>query len=221
MTFAEAKISIARVTGDQGDTDAREIAGDALKAAIRDWNTEHNWEYKFREDPSYVLAGDESDVVIPGLKKVHTMRSLDPEKRPLCFARLRLIDWAVMDQSPQGGPTHYSVIENSEQVIVRVFPIPDEDTTLYVRYYEEIGEPSLDEDVIDVPTRYLNGLLALAKYHYMMNVDTENQRLAVYEMLSSKLLKKAKRDDLKQPDEQEMFISRWEASGGYDGEYGL
>lgn len=221
MTFAEAKIAVARVAGDHGSTDAREIAGDAIKAAIRDWNTEHNWEFKFREEPSYTLAADESDVIIEGLKKVHTVRTLGSNKRTLSFTRMRSLDWAVADQSTSGAPTHYIIIENGTQNVIRLWPTPPDDTTVYVRYYEEIAEPSLDEDTIDVPQRFLNALLCLAKYHYLIDHDTENARLQVYELLSAKMLRKAVRDDKKQPDENEQMISRWEASGGFDEEYGI
>ncbi len=219
MTFAEAKISIARVGGDHGDVDAREIAGDALKAAIRDWNTEHNWEFKFAEEPSYVLVGLDKDIEIVGLKKVHTLRSISPSQTKLTFTRLRTLDWAVGDQTPTGEPTHFAIIENSEQNVIRVWPTPTNDTTFYVRYYEEIREPSEDEDVIDVPTRYLNGLLALAKYHYL--IGKNSQSAPVFEALANKLLRKAIRDDKKQPDENEQMISRWEASGGHPDEYGI
>jgi len=221
MTFAEAKISIARVAGDHGDVDAREIAGDALKAAIRDWNTEHNWEFKYREEPAYALDAESTDIAIEGLKKVHTVQTLEPRMQKLTFMRSRTFVWAVGDHAETGEPTHYSIIENSNQNTIRVWPTPTETTTLYVRYYEEIAEPSQDEDVIDVPTRFLNGLLALAKYHYLIDKDTENPRLSVYETLSAKLLRKAIRDDKKQPDENEQMISRWEASGGHPDEFGL
>lgn len=221
MTFDEAKIAIARVAGDHGDPDSREVAGEMLKAAIRDWNTEHNWEFKFREEPAYALDALSTDIEIEGLKKVHTIRSLDPAKQKLTFTRLRTLDWAVGDQSPTGEPTHYAVIENSEQVVIRVWPTPDEDTTFYVRYYEQINEPSESDDVIDVPTRYLNGLLALAKFHYLTEKDTENARLQVFSDLAQKLLRKAIRDDKKQPDENEQMISRWEASGGHPDEFGI
>lgn len=221
MTFAEAKISIARVAGDHGDVDAREIAGDALKAAIRDWNTEHNWEFKFREEPSYTLAASSSDISIIGLKKAYSVRAITGTNRTLSFMRLRTLDWAVGNQSAAGQPSHYTVIENSEQNVIRVWPTPDVAVTFYIRYYEEIQEPSADEDIVDVPTRFLNGLLALAKYHYLIDKDTENPRLTVYETLSNRLLRKAIRDDKKNPDEQEQFISRWEASGGHSHEYGL
>ena len=221
MTFAEAKISIARVGGDHGDVDAREIAGDMLKAAIRDWNTEHNWEFKFAEEPAYVLVGLDTDIEIDGLKKIHTLRSISPSQTKLTFTRVRTLDWAVGDQTPTGEPTHYMVIENAEQNVVRVWPTPTNDTTFYVRFYREIEEPSEDEDKIEVPRPNLNGLLALAKYHYLTEKDTENPRLSVFEALSNKLLRKAIRDDKKQPDENEQMISRWEASGGHPDEYGI
>ena len=221
MNFGEAKISIARTTGDHGDVDAREIAGDALKAAIRDWNTEHNWEFKFREDPAYVAASGDTDLEVVGLKKVHTIRTVSPETVTLGFTRLRTLTWAVGDFTPTGTPSHYVVIENATQNVIRVWPTPDSAYTYSIQYYEEIAEPSQDEDVIDVPTRFLNALLSLAKFHYLTDQDTENPRLSVYETLSSKLLKKAIRDDKKQPDENEQMISRWEASGGHPDEFGI
>lgn len=208
MTFREAKISIARVAGDHGDEDAREIAGDALKAAIRDWNTEHNWEFKFREDPSFVLPTGEQDLEVPGLKKVHTLRVIEPVQGTLQYMRMRLIDYSLRDQTHDGPPVIYTVIENPNQNVVRVYPVPDEDTTFYVRYYEEISEPSEDEDTIDVPSRFRNALLSRAKYHYLLDKDTENIRLQVYDALSATLLRKAIRDDKKQPDEIEQTYGR-------------
>lgn len=210
MLFSDAKISVARVAGDQGDEDAREIAGDALKAAIRDWNTDNNWEFKFMEEPAIVLAAGETDITLPGIKKIHTFRSTDPEVGTLTFKRLRTLHWTQRDMSQTGTPIIYTVIEQGDQPIIRVFPTPTVDTTFYIAYFAEIAEPEDGEDIIDVPNRYLNGLLSRAKYLYLIDKDTENARLSVYEALSERLLKRAVRDDKKQPDENEQFISRAE-----------
>lgn len=207
MRFADAKISVARVAGDQGDIDQREIAGDAVKAAIRDWNTEHNWEFKFREDPSLAVVADQQDVEIEGLKKVHTIR-VNGGQGTLQYSRMRQIDYTIREHSRSGVPLIYTVIESSTQNVIRLYPIPETAIELYVRYYEEIEEPSDDEDELDIPGRFLNALLARAKYHYLLNKDTENLRLDKYETLSTVLLRKAIRDDKKQPDEIEMFHSR-------------
>ena len=208
MRFYDAKVSVARVAGDQGNEDRREIAGDAIRAAIRDWNTEHNWEFKFREDPSYTLASGDQDIEVDGLKKVHTLRRTGDAKGVLQFYRMRTIDYSLRDQSSVGIPTVYTVIENPTQNVVRVYPVPETDTDFHVSYYEEIQEPSDDDDEIDVPTRFLNALLARAKYHYLMDKDSENIRLQLYDTLSSTLLRKAIRDDKKQPDEIEGMPSR-------------
>lgn len=214
MKFSEAKVIVARSTGDQHDPDLSQ-AGDAILAAIRDFNTEHNWEFKFREEIAYPLAAGASEITIPGLKKVHTLRQTSPSTKTLVYTRLRTLDYMVRNQDPGIEPSIYTVIENPLQNVIRLYPPALSASTFMVRYYEEIAEPAQDDDVLDVPTRFQNALLARAKYHYLLDQDTENTRCDKYENMSAQQLRRAIRDDKKQPDEIEQTFSRIEYGAAF------
>lgn len=215
MLLKEAAIIIARTGGDQNDNEAKENAKESLRSAIRDFNAANNWEFKFTIVEDIVLGAGQQDIVIEGLKRVHTVRTLLPTAKTLRFARLRLIDYTTRLQTTQADPVVYVTIEGPETNTIRVFPPCEAATTFQVRYYAEIAEPVLDDDLIDVPARYLTALITRAKYHYLLDYDTESARCDKTEALSERLLQKAIKDDKKQPDEIIQMVSRAEYGNAF------
>lgn len=215
MLLKEAAIIIARTGGDQNDDEAKENAKESLRSAIRDFNAANNWEFKFTIKDDYVLAAGQQDIVIEGLKRVHTIRTVLPTVKTLRFARLRLIDYTTREQSTNSDPVVYVTIDGPESNTIRVYPPCEATTTFQVRYYAEIEEPELDDDIIDVPKRYLTALITRAKYHYLLDYDTEAARCDKTEALSEVLLRKAIKDDKKQPDEIVQMVSRAEYGSAF------
>jgi hypothetical protein len=50
MTFANAKIQVARTIGGHNDADQLAAAGDAIAFAIDEWNWRHNWRYLLQDN---------------------------------------------------------------------------------------------------------------------------------------------------------------------------
>src|SRR3990172_9517814 len=45
ITYTNAQTAVARSLGNAGDADQISAAGDAIKAAIQEWNLRHDWRF--------------------------------------------------------------------------------------------------------------------------------------------------------------------------------
>jgi hypothetical protein len=209
LTYGDAKIQVARVNGDQGNPDALIHAGDSIKAAIREYNVEHEWDFKFTTI-NYTLPADTPTIVIEDFNKPYTIRNLDGQQNTLKFIRKRLLDRTTKEQNDHGKLEWYWIQESKGVKTIHFFPDSDSSVQLEINYFAEIADPSDDEDDLDVPESVLTGLLSLAKYYYLADKDESTQEVERHRRDADRALLKARNRDKRQPDEDPALIARVE-----------
>lgn len=78
---------------------------------------------------------------------------------------------------------------------IRLLPVPGVDDTLRVRYHRLISQPSVDGDLIDMPSHYVYAMLTLARYYFLVSYNAENARTGEMKERAEFLFKRAVLDD--------------------------
>jgi len=194
ITFANAKIAVARTDGGQNDADQLSAAGDALLNAIQKWNLRKNWRFLLIDnsgDPIDIVEGTDTYALPFPFKRPYTARLLS-RNRTLKWTEQRHVDRSIRDQTANGLVSHYTLFNgatdfdsstSSGQVgSIKLIKSPSYTLAddLVVRYYRPIAEPAGDATTMDVPDRYVFALITLGKYFYLVDKDTENARLQAH-----------------------------------------
>ena len=108
---------------------------------------------------------------------------LNTNQETLVWKEQREIDRIYQIQNNAGTPVFYNIFNSTsfapgrQNGKVRLYPIPSGSDVLRVRYFRPIAEPSTGSDLLDVPDTYVWALLGLARYFFLMDHDSESQRL--------------------------------------------
>lgn len=219
MTYANAKIYVARIIGGQNDTNVLAWAGDSIQASIQDWNTEHDWKFLLQDNsasPISVVAGTDTYTLPTAFRKPYTARLLT-NPRTLEWIDLRMFDRMVPNQSAQSTPTHYTMFNptsfdaSTPLAKIKLMGAPGAADQLLVRYYRPIAAPSGANDVIDIPDLYLYKFLDYARGHFLLTKDPRNEKAPMWVSLMAKKLEEAISDDDDDTEDDDVrFMSQME-----------
>lgn len=221
ITYLAAAQEVARLIGGASVTSQQTVAKTAVRDALRDFDTRHDWDYKMStlNDITVVAATASYDLVTSGgavrPKKIHSAR-LKNNLRTLFYARQREWDRMVWNQESNQIPTHYAEVRSANgNLAIKLLPTPSQAELLQVRVYEHIVIPSADGDNLDIPDRYIPAILSLARYYFLIDRDAEDVRAQVYLQKAEQLIQKAMSDDVGAPDEDVHFTPPDEWAPGY------
>lgn len=186
MTAAQAQTYVAQVMGGANITAKTAMALDSLKATAEMWATDHDWHFLLVTQTITVVAGTSRYALTAGTKpfrKPLSMRFTGTLKHPLRYVPQELIDAVTSDQTVQGDPEIYTIIDDdadfdpaSEVQKVQLFRPPARDDTALLRYYRAFNGAA---DPIDVPLKYLYTFLDCARIHLLQAHDSSNPRLPI------------------------------------------
>lgn len=209
LTFALAKSRVARAIGGQGGPALLLAAGDAIEEAFNEWNYRKNWNWTMDSLATINVVAGTSDYALSNSGSVHkacySARLLTPSARTLKYLDQRDYDRAVWDQAPQGEPRLYTELYPSGVPTIRLLPTPAANGTLSVRFFRLMNAPVNDSDTLDVPRKYQNGLLWLAKAFFLADRDAENARTGYWTNKAEAEFIRCAADDETVPDRESVF----------------
>lgn len=216
VTFASAKIIVARTIGGANDADQLTIAGNAINQAIEEWNLRQKWNFLLIDNslsPIAIAAGQQNYQLPTALREPYDARLIVTNKRSLQYIEQRDIDRVIRDQTVTGVPVYYNLFRGSNDFAagtpasqagwIRLYPTPNYNQAgdLYVKYYRTISQPALDTDYVDMPDRYIYSLLTMAKYYFLVDKDAESARTDHHRQMADKLFAECERDDQEYQDD--------------------
>lgn len=226
-TLGTAKTIVAATFGKEHDADELTRAGRAVIAAIREWNSaEHDWSFRLDSTtktgasaiPILTDGTHTYDVTTDGTgRKVHSAH-FNTQNITLTWIDHRNFIRNIADKDQKELPTAYTdwlewdAAANRYELKLRIFPPSSVADTLNVLYYTNIPEPAVDADFLQIPLNFLNKILAMAKYFYLLDkVDSDSPKLQGYAQLAYSLLNKAITEDQARPDEDASYktVGRW------------
>ena len=211
LTFAYAKRWVARGVSSVNDPQKLSQAGDAIWAAIQEWNTRHPFNFSSKSHTDITLVVGTMDYDLPSdFNHVHSVRieggndyALRAYPRSL---RNRMQDGEDTDFS--GPPGTYDIFNVGQLQTISIFPPPDTADTLKIDYYKLITEPVADGEILDLPKKYAWGILYLAKVIMLLDHDPENARVAFWERKAERIFRQARADDDSWPDADLGFVPK-------------
>jgi len=212
LTLLEAKRRVAHSGAGENDADALEFAKIAIADACRRWSVRHNWDFRLVVDQALSLVLGENEITIEGLRRVSSITVDGTNHPPLEFKHHRHLQRSNNLQGASGEPKQYTVYLSHGANTIRVYPAADAAYTLLISYYGSIEIPGNDEDFINVPDDYIDGILTLAKYLYLLDDDTKADRREAYKRDSEQMLQESVRDDRRSPDHISKFIPQTDYS---------
>ena len=211
MRFDSAYQQVARTLGSKDDSDLQDEAKDAIKAVIDDLNTEWDFEFNLTTVDVTLEAAtrDYSVGEAKDLKKIYNIYS-QTNNWSLHYINQRLWD-RVVSTSDQGGTVvGYNLISQtlgaSEEKKLRLLYTPSATETLTVWYYRLIDTPSADADLLDLPQAYQRYILYAAKTQVLADHGENENRIAFWERMATKLLQRMKWTDQEHPDADVGFL---------------
>ena len=211
LTFGKAKRWVTRGVTSVNDPEKLQQAGDAILAAIQEWNLRHSFNFSQKTHTDISLVAGTTDYDLPSdFNQVHSVRiegendyALRAYPRSL---RNRMQDGEDTDFS--GPPTTYDIFNLGQLQQISVWPAPNTGTTdvIKISYYKLISDPVSDSDIIDVPKKYAWGVLYLAKVIMLMDHDPESPRIGGWAQKAERIFRQARADDQSWPDADLGFI---------------
>lgn len=185
MTSAQAQTYVAQILGGSNIASKLAMALDSIKATAEMWATDHDWHWMLLTQTISVDAGTSRYVLTAAesFRKPHSMRFTGTLKHPLRYVPQEVIDAVTSDQTSQGDPGVYTIIDDdvafdptAEVQKVQFYPVPARDDTAVLRYYKSFSGAS---DPLSVPQRYLYTFLDCARIHLLQAHDSSNPRLPI------------------------------------------
>lgn len=217
MTFLSAKQEVARNVGGSAVSGQLTIAGQAIIDAIREIDSRHDWEFRLKTLASipivigtttYALTASETAV-----KRIHSALPSDGTWA-LIYARQRHVDRVLGNQTYSGAAAGYVEVITATGISIKLLATPTQTGTLIVRVYETIKDAYADGDNLAIPDRYLPAFLALARYNFLIDRDSEDARAQTFLAKAEQRIDLAIRDDSGNPDEDIALIPQSDWKGG-------
>jgi hypothetical protein len=189
--------------GGMSDPNILEAAKDALAEAIQDWNTEKDWRFLQIIAPNIAITSATTRYALPtNFKKPYDAYLVNSQIK-LEYVEARLADTILPGGGSVAGCSAYSLYNVGTTGEIELLPTSTTDT-LVVRYYRPIIESDRDDAFLDLPSRYVPGVLASARSLLCWDAKdfAGGDRWAA---LGTKRLQWAKRDDERIPDEEIRF----------------
>lgn len=194
---------VARTVGGMSDPNILEAARDSISEAIQDWNTEKDWRFLQIIAPDIVMDGSTNRWPLPTNFKKPYDAYLKGLQIKLEYVEARLHDTLFPGGTSIAGGHGYSLYNVGTTGEIETLPNAVADT-LVVRYYRPMVEIGGDGDYLDLPSRYVPGILAKARM--LMCLDAKDHVGAkMWADIATARLAWAKRDDDRIPDEEIRF----------------
>ena len=108
-------------------------------------------------------------------------------------------------QDDTGRPKCWTAKNSFDDATIQVYPEPDADAassyTLEITYYERLGIPTADSDLINAPRELHDVLCAYAQYWVLFDREPKGRRWGFKREEYADKLHKFRRSRTKQPDE--------------------
>lgn len=211
LTYLQAYTQVARVLGNENDTDLQSEAQDAIQEAIDDLNAEHDWSFTLTEQNVTLSAGtaDYSVGSNKDLKKVENVY-LQNNNWSLVYIPEKLWKRIVSDFDQNGPVVGYNLLPvtvgASEEQQIRFRYTPGATDTAVVTYYKLIASPSADADYLQMPQRFQRWVIYQAKAHVLANNSDNEPRLSFWQQKADRQLQRIKWADSHQPDQDETMF---------------
>lgn len=217
MTFLVAKQDVSRNVGGSAIPTQLTVAGQAIIDAIREIDSRRDWEFKLVTLANIPIVVGTSTYALTApttaIKRIYSARLVNGG--PLIYARQRHVDRAVYGQEQSGSVGAYIEVLSATGVSIKLLAPPAQSNTLQVRVYETIKDTYADGDSLGVPDRYLPAVLALARYNFLIDRDSEDPRAQTFLQKAEQRIGDMIRDDSGNPDEDIRLIPVDEWVGGY------
>jgi hypothetical protein len=202
LTWREAARRVARSVGGMTNPAVILAAMDAISEAIQDWNTEKDWRFLQIVAPTIEMDGSTNRWPLPSNFKKPYDAYIEGATTTLQYVEARHADTLL----PGGGAfpvTAYSLYNVGTTGEIETLPGAIAGN-LVVRYYRPMVEFDSEDAFLDLPSRYVPGILAAARALMCLEAKdfSGSDRWAAY---ATKRLAWAKRDDDRIPDEEIRF----------------
>lgn len=135
MNYGELKSLIA---SEINRTDLDSFIGDAINSALNEYGTK---KFRWNSDVQQTAftAGSGALTLPPGFFSLISLKyiSASNTSRVLDFRSYRDLDILDDNSTITGQPTYYAIFED----VFRIYPVPDDDYTVYVSYYRTFDLP--------------------------------------------------------------------------------
>jgi hypothetical protein len=185
-------------------------AKDAISEAIQDWNTDKDWRFLQIIAPDIPITTATTRYALPSnFKKPYDAYLAGGVK--LEYVEARLHDTLLPGANAIANCTAYTLYNVGTTGEIQLLPNSVNDT-LTVRYYRPIIEADADGAFLDMPSRYVPGILAKARGLLCLDMKDfggSDRWMAI----AQTRLAWAKRDDDRIPDEEIRFrAATWTAN---------
>lgn len=173
ITFLQMKTDVAAYYGMDDDPAKVSLAGREIQRAIHELNTKQQWIFNIVESPDITTTSGVDTVTLPtDFWKIYNARKKDAIDYTL--NSLRQVDFDRLFQSQVNitGFPYVMVVRNSfRDGTVQLFPKPDQQYIIRIRYVKLIALPRADSDTLDMPAPYQNVpyLKALSRFGALTN----------------------------------------------------
>ncbi len=211
---SKLKEKVAKLYGLDGDTEAEQLALDALDDSIKEINT-NLYDFMLTTQTGITLVADEDEVTLASTffkeKQAFLVHTDGTQRGPLAYLDLATYRrlWGDMQIITGSEPQVYSALNAHADGKIYLAPKPSSgiatDYTLSVTYYRRV--PLVSEvGTLDIPQEVESAILYGAYKRMAMGIQGGGSPdVARYELLQDKWLDKAQAQDRRHPDELTRF----------------
>ncbi len=203
LSWRAASRRVARSVGGMNDPNIVAAANDAISEALQDWNTEKDWRFLQIIAPDIAVTAATSRYALPTNYKKAYDAYLVSSQLKLDYVEIRLHDMMLPAAPLISSTSAYTLYNVGTTGEIQLLPNSTNDT-LVVRYYRPIKESGVDDETLDLPSRYVPGVLAKARAFMCLDAK-DYSGFDRWMALATNRLTWAKRDDDRIPDEELRF----------------
>lgn len=205
LTWDQACSRIAKVASGAGDPDNALAASECLEETFQMLSSRKDWKFLLLTSDPITLVSGQTDYDLPARFRKPYDAYLTGQRTPLQFNRRRDSDLTMggAETAPTMTPRFYDLYNTPSTGKVSLFPVPNNpaDGPVVVRYYREFNIPASGGDPLDIPMRYEQAVLALARADYLAMKGDESVKVQYWARKSQQALLWMIADDNTVPDE--------------------
>lgn len=202
-TFAQAKAQVARIIGNEADTNLLTEAGDEINRVVDELNLK-DLDWLTAEETIPLVAGTDTYNLAANFRKVYNVR-LETTRLVLKYIEQRAWERVVWDVTSSRTPVGYNIFSRSSNTVaqIQVLPPPSSVENLIVKYYRLMTNPSVDGTALDIVERYQGYIIYQAKANILANHGQNESRINFWQARADRMLADMLNESQVQPDQDE------------------
>ena len=186
-TFGELKECAAKIIANNPQADDLALAGAGILDGINDINIRELFQFGRKSQTDTTLVEGQSAYSLPSdFFAVSAVQLVSPSNNDEPGRSLEYIDWHKFQkgnwsQDSNGFPWMWTVKNGFDDGELLIWPKPDatavSDWKLRITYYERIGQPTADGDIIDAPKELATVLCWYGKWWMVMHRKANDKGL--------------------------------------------